>query len=180
MQTKRRRAMMALGLVLGLSQVVSAARSHSAPLARSLSGLMAARHLDAVAVQDPSDGNRFIAALFYPGSELLVIAERYPAPAHLQELLQRKDYRQTYVELQGTPDPESQVFFQDLEADGLSADGGDVFYERVNQQTIFGDTWRRAHNLAERDYLDTYQRADALYASLLRLLIDALGPVAAQ
>ncbi len=180
MRSRVGRLVIALGCLCGWSAAGGAERSQSATLARTFTDLMAARHLEAIAVQDRSDASRFIAALFFPGSQLLVIAQRYPVPAHLQALVQREDYRQVYLDLQATPDPASQVFFHDLQADGLILDGGDVFYEEITRQTVFGGSWRKDHEIGERDYLETYRRADGAYAMLLRQLIEALEPVAAQ
>jgi hypothetical protein len=185
---RNRSCLAAIGVVVGLvvlcmGGVDAAAPSESAAPAHALSLLMTRQHLDAIGARDPSAPDRFVAALYFAGSQLLVVAERYPAPAHLQELLEQRDYRQMYVDLQGSPDASDQVFFQDLQADGLSPDSresADILYEHSTDQTIFDDGWRKQRNLGERDYLEKFRRADALYASLLKQLIAAVESSATQ
>ncbi len=67
-------------LVAGCSwRAVAAADSASAPLAAQLTAAMTSHKLDAIAARDPQAPDRYIAALVFPGSQLLVVAAPYPA-----------------------------------------------------------------------------------------------------
>ena len=157
--------------------VAHAQTSASAEHAQKLCALLSAQHLDAIAAQDPADPNHFVAALFYPNAQLLVISARYDAPQSLQGLLASKSYRDVYADLQTAKGASNQVMFIDMQADGLSegrANATDVMYEPGNQQTVFDDNWRKQHGLNERQYLDKFHSADQTYAALLDTLSAAV------
>ena len=152
---------------------VRADQSASAADAKRLCESMTAGHLDAIAARGTNGSDRFVAALFYPNAELLVISARYAAPQALQQLLDQKKYAEVYSILQTSPDVSDQVFFIDMMADGLSGDAreaADVMYEPGNKQTVFDESWRKEHRLGEREYLSKFETADALYATLLQTL----------
>jgi len=133
-------ALVFLGLCALLTLRLSAQESLSASSAHDLSELLTLHKLDAIATTDPDESDRFIAALFFPKSQLLVITARYTVPSLLQEKLAKRQYREIYGDLHGASIQESKVFVQDLGADGLHADGDhavDVLYERGIAQTIF-------------------------------------------
>jgi hypothetical protein len=156
---------------------LSAQDSLSASAAHDLSELLTARKLDAVATRDPEESDRFIAALFFPKSQFLVITARYTVPSLLEEKLAKRQYRDIYGDLHGGSLQESKVFFQDLGADGLHAQGDhavDVLYERGIAQTIFDG---RKDGQTGKSYAEQFGKADALYSRLLSLLIEELkGP----
>lgn len=164
-----------VGLVL-LSVSAYAQESQSAAPAKALANLLTERHLDAVAAKDTEEADRFVAALFFPGSQLLVISARCASPARLEALLDRRDFREVYMELGSASIVDSKVFFQDLKADGLwagLADGVDIVYEHDAMQTIFDGDWKK-HNLTERAYKERFAAADVRYARLLSELVRAL------
>ena len=169
-----------LVVCLGLQPVsiVSAERPMSADDAKVLCDLMTGGHLDAIAARDTSHPERFVAALFYPHSELLVTSAQYGVPQALQQLLDHKKYSEVYAILQTSPDALDRVSFVDMMADGLSAgtrEGADVMYEPGNKETVFAESWRKEHRLGEREYPAKYEIADALYGSMLKILIGALN-----
>ena len=88
--------------------------SLSASAAHDLSELLTARKLDAVATRDPAESDRFIAALFFPKSQLLVITARYTVPSLLEEKLAKRQYRDIYGDLHGASLQESKVSFRTL------------------------------------------------------------------
>lgn len=144
----------------------------SAPAAQELSTLLMQSKLDSIATRDPEESDRFIAALFFPDSQLLVVAARYTAPPLLDEKLATRQYRDIYAELHLASIPESKLFFQDLRADGLQAEGDqavDVMYEGGVTQTIFD-----GRKLTEKVYAEKFMKADAEYKRLLTLLIEEL------
>lgn len=162
---------MTLTLVLTASVAVpAAAQPSSAALARELVSTLTARHIDAFAAPDPEAADGFVAALLYPDVQLLVVAARYPAPGALRQQLEARRYRDVYVALQSNPIPDSKLFVQDMQADGLRASDrqtADIVYEQVVNQTILnGDT-------KSAKYRDTLARKDAVYGRVLRVLLDA-------
>src|ERR1041384_706519 len=89
-----RLSIVTLLIVVGvLSAAAADLPSQSAPLAKQLSAAMTVQHLDAIAAKDAEEPDRFIAALFVPGGELLVVSARYQVPALLEAKLASKDYR---------------------------------------------------------------------------------------
>jgi hypothetical protein len=89
-----------------------------------------------------------------------------------------RQYREVYLDLQGTPTPQDKFFVHDARADGiLSALPGsgdvDVLYEDGVRQTLFnGDV--EAQHLTSAEYRATLAAADARYARLLKLLTSAV------
>jgi hypothetical protein len=152
--------------------------SASTSQAQQLCQLLTTGHLDAIAAQDPGDPNHFVAALFYPNAQLLVISAQFNAPQVLQQLIASKSYRDVYADLQSAQGASNQVFIIDMRADGLSdghAGGVDVIYEPGNKQTVFDDDWRKQHGLGEREYQEKYHTAEQMYASFLKTLTGALA-----
>ena len=173
MRWRRFGTLVVLGACALLTLELNAQESLSASAAHDLSELLTAHELDAIAATDPDEADRFIAALFVP-SQLLVISARYTVPSLLAEKLAKREYREIYGDLHGASIRESRVFFQDLGADGLRADGDhavDVLYERGIAQTLF-DGRERGRN--GKSHAEKFAKADAQYRRLLSLLIDEL------
>jgi hypothetical protein len=170
------RWILSLLVVVCLQPRLAAQESRSAPLARELAGLLAERKLDAYAVQSRDTADEFVAVLFFPNEQLLVVAARSTAPAALAAELASKDYLEAYALLQQAAVPETKFFFHDMKADGLhakSATGADVAYERVVAQTIF-DGQPSRHQLTDREYAEKFASADERYSRLLSALIAGL------
>jgi hypothetical protein len=152
---------------------LTAQESLSAPVAKELSALLSQQKLDAIAAKDPDTPDRFVAALYFPDVQLLVMSGRYPVPVLLQQQLDRKNYSEIYADLSGASIQDSQLFFQDLKADGLHAgksDAPDILYERVVAQTVFDGDWDK-HNMTEKAYMEKFAEADKQYSRLLMLLV---------
>jgi hypothetical protein len=151
---------------------LSAGDLQSGRLARELTGILTERHLDAIAAKDPASDGRFVAALFFPGSQLLVVAAKYASPPLLDQSLREKAYRDVYLALQQSAEADSKFFVQDIGADGLRHDDKqavDVVYDKiVNQTTFDGDPNHKA-----RDYQKKLSEADARYSRLLQILLNA-------
>ena len=159
---------------LALGPAGATANLQSRPLAQQLTRLLAGRHLDAFAVKDPSEDGRFVAALYFPDVQLLVISARYPSPAELQQLLASHNYKEVYAALQQSGTADSKLFVQDLGADGLHAAADqpiDIVYEHVVNQAIFDKDVAKA----DAAYGRRLTAADAQYSRLLQLLLDAAG-----
>lgn len=162
----------------GVSGVVTAQTSTSAPLATELVGLLQRGNMDTVAGKRPESPNRFAAAMLLGSAQLLVVSAEYSAPALLEPMLAEKNYRDVYVELQSASVPDSKMFVADFGADGLAirpAEEGlasDTF-EADGSRTMF-DGRRSGGDLSETDYSSRFTDADARYAETLRTLIAQL------
>jgi hypothetical protein len=149
----------------------------SAPATRALLQHMDASKADALAVRDPERPERFIAALRLPG-QLLVVSATHPSVDLVAQRLARGDYRDVYMDLQGTPARASKFFVHDMAADGLSLDARgeayDVVYDGATMLTCDGQ-WKDA-KMPEAEYRDRVAKADVRYARMLGLLAGALSP----
>jgi hypothetical protein len=157
---------------LGMAAAADAAESKSAPLARELTGVLQQRQQDACAVADPADGQRFVAAMLFPG-QLLVIGARYPLAGQLQPLLESKSYREIYAALHSAADRSGRLFVHDMGGDGIRAQpegATDIIYEDGQQQTVF-DGHPERRDLSSAAYKAKFQHADEEYSRMLELLV---------
>ena len=147
----------------------------SAALAQELSSVMRAAGLDAIALQDPAEPGRFIAAMLIPGVQLLTVTARHSSPDYVTWQIGQKQYREVYGLLQQGGLTDSRLFFQDLGVDGLPSSGQDsvdVMYER-GAQTIFNGDAKNGGG-SKRDDEKKLRQADAQYSRLLQLAIEAI------
>jgi hypothetical protein len=144
----------ALAAVVAVAQA-QAQESESAPLAIELAELLTAAQLGAIAAQDTEGDDRFVAALSFPGS-LLVVSARYEVPLYVERKIANRDYREVYIDLNAASIPQTKVLVTDTGADGLS--GGDDSNDMVDT----GSGPAR---------FDGDPDADAQYARMLRALI---------
>lgn len=179
-------------IVVGLALLVAgsaAATQESASSAKAavLTKLLDQQQLDAIAVEDPDDPNRFIAALYYPGAQLLAVSAVYPAPELLQQRIAEGKYRDVYVDLQVPATQQGRFFVMDLQADGLhssrrGAAAYDVTYENGGNQVSFDGDWKR-QKLGQSQYNSRFEADDQRYARMLaaleRKLTSATTPPAA-
>jgi hypothetical protein len=154
---------------------LGAADLRSPALAKQLVTLMTERGLETVAAGDPDSPDRFVAAMAFPGVQLLVVAARYPAPAVVQGQLAAKQFADVYAELQAAPIKESKLFFQDIGCDGIGGTGEnvDVMYEHGKDQTLLDGDWKKAR-LSKTAYDEKVSTADRQYSRLLEILIAGL------
>jgi hypothetical protein len=164
-------------LVLALLPTIPAAfaqNSKSGAAAKELGQVLDRLKLDCIAAADPSEQGSFVAALYYPGSTLLVVAARYSAPTLLLDKLAKKEYRDVYIDLNAASVAGSKVFVMDQAADGLVAkpgDGAPDSWEQGNKTTAFDGDWRKA-KLSEEEYVKAFADADERYARILSLLAE--------
>jgi hypothetical protein len=165
-----------LVLVAAADRPAAAQDSKSSSLARQLASALDASKLDCIAAKDPAAADVFVAALYFPGS-LLVVSGRYAAPQLLADRLTKKEYRDVYMDLNGAASADTKVFIQDPGADGLKAkrDENQAFdiVEIGGKQTMFNSDWK-AQKLSEQDYLKTFGDADERYAKMLAALLAQL------
>ncbi len=167
----------AYGLALLLAiQAPSDTMLRGAALVKQLTGALAGQKLDSIAAQDPSEKDRFIAARFYPDSQLLVVSARSASPAQVKSGLEQRRYREVYADLHIAAIPQTTVFFQDMKADGLCATRdqvADIVYEQSGSRTVFDADWRK-HDISEEEYRRRLTAADEAYSKLLEVLLAQL------
>jgi len=150
-----------------------AQESKSAALAKQLTAALDAGKLDCIAAQDPNAPDIFVAALYFPGS-LLVVSGKYSVPQLLSERLLKKEYRDVYMDLNGAASAYTKVFIQDPGADGLRAkrEENQAFdiVEIAGKQIMFNSDWK-GQKLSEQDYMKTFGDADERYAKILTALL---------
>lgn len=166
--------LLSAAFTLSLVPTASAQESKSAPLAKQLVSALEAGKLDSIAAQDPAAPDVFFAALYLPGSQLLVVSAKYTAPQLLTDRLARKEYRDTYIDLNSASVPATKVFIQDSLGDGLKAKSGDNqgfdVYEDGGKRTMFDGNWK-GQKLSEQDYMKAFSTADDRYSQILTALL---------
>lgn len=171
-----RRALFAL-LLASFTAPAAAQDLKSGDVARQLTQLLDLKKLDTIAVADKQNPGTYIAAMYFPGTQLLVVSAKYSAPAMLTELLARKDFRGVYVELSSASIQSSKLFVMDAYANGLlpkpSGDQPADSIDRGGTLSTFDGGWKKA-KITEADYMKTYGDADAAYSQLLQLLVAHL------
>jgi hypothetical protein len=169
--------------VLALDPVVptsaAAQESKSTAVAKALTQALDAAKLDSIAAPDPADPTAFVAALYFPGAQLLVVTAKYAAPSLLVTKIGTKEYRDIYIDLQSASVAGTKVFVQDQFANGLvlrPADGAADIWEAGAKAISFDGEWKKA-KMSETDYMKTFAEADQRYAEMLTLLLaKAKGP----
>src|SRR5262249_23220939 len=105
------------------------------------------------------------------------VSAKYSVPQLLAERLTKKEYRDTYLDLNGASVPGSKVFIQDGSADGLkpkndSNQAPDI-YEAAGKQMLF-DGDNKKVKMSNQEYDKAFADADERYAQILAALIAQL------
>lgn len=168
------RCLAAVCVLLLAPALASAQDSRSAQLATELSKLLDTMKLDSIAAK--VDEDEYVGALYFPGSQLLVVKARYSAFERMDEQLVQKNYRDVYIDLNSASVPDSKVLISDLGADGLYADRRDNQFDTADlggKSYTFDGDWRKA-KLSEQEYLEAYETTDAEYQEMLQALVSEL------
>jgi hypothetical protein len=149
--------------------------STSASLTIELVKMLNERNLDAAAGRLGTD--EFVGAIYFPGSQIVVLSAKTTVPDRMTYLLLQKSYKDLYVELNGSPDRQSRVFVSDLGADGLKFrreknEAPDSVEAGGGTLTLDGE-WRKA-KLSEAEYTKQFQAHDERYSRMLQAMIAAL------
>lgn len=151
------------------------APSRSAAAAKQLAQALDQVKLDSIAVADPAAKDQFVAALYFPGAQLLVVSARYSVPTLLIDKLAKKEYRDIYIDLNAASVAGTKIFVMDQGADGLAADAGDSqapdSWEQANTSTVFDGDWKKA-KMTEEEYTKAFTAADERYTRMLTLLAE--------
>jgi hypothetical protein len=149
----------------------------SAALATELARLMDQAKADSIAARHPTLPDSYIGALYFAGSQLLVVTAKYSVPQLLDKKLESKEYRDVYIDLNSASVPDTKVFISDLGVDGLKAkrEENQPFdtVEIGGKSYSFDGDWRRA-KLSEDEYMKQYQHAEQEYENMLEALLGQL------
>ena len=164
-----------LTLTVGAAAVrpAVAQESKSAAAAKELVQALDAAKLEAIAAADPSDPTTFVAALYFPGSQILVVSAKYSAPPLLKTKIANKEFRDIYIDLNSASVAGTKVFVIDQGVNGLVAkpDGDQAAdtYENGKTTLAFDGDHRKA-KMSEDEYMKAFASADERYAKILMLL----------
>jgi hypothetical protein len=149
----------------------------SGALAKQLTQLLDSRKLDTIAVADTENPGTYVAALYFPGTQLLVVSAKYTQPSLLSDLIARKDFRGVYVELSSASIQSSKLLVMDAYANGLlpkpSGEQPPDAIDRAGTESRFDGAWKKA-KIPEADYMKVFADADAAYTRLLQMLVNQL------
>ena len=148
--------------------------SKSAAAAKELAQALDEAKLDAIAAADPAEPGTFVAALYFPGSQILVVSAKYAAPPLLIDKIKAKNYRDIYIDLNSASIAGTKIFVIDQAIDGLVAkpegdQAADTWEQGTNKQIAFDGKWKKA-NMDEDEYMKVFSAADQRYAHILTLL----------
>lgn len=158
--------------VLATAGSAAAQDSKSAPLARELARALEAAKVDTIGASDPETGG-FVAAIYVPGTQLLVVGGKFQSPDIGNYRLSKKEFRELYMDLNGGSEPASRMFASDIRADGLvlrpsNNSPADVWEAGTSKLEFAG---AKKAKLKDQDYEKVYSEADTAYARILSLLI---------
>ena len=167
---------LAVAFVL-LASPALAQMSTSAALATELAKLLDSMKTDSIAARYPGAPDQYVGALYFPGSQLLVVTAKYQVPELLNTKLASKEYRDVYIDLNSAAMPNTKVFVSDLGIDGLKARREDNepydTIEMGGKNLSFDGNWRGA-KLSEEEYMKGYQQAEEEYVKMLQALLSEL------
>lgn len=166
-----------LALSMSSAGAAFAQAPQSPAMAKSLAAALDAAKLDSIAAKDPSSPGTYVAALYYPGAELLLVRATYAAPDQMDGMLASKSYRDIYIDLSSASDPKTKIFIEDLQANGLASNPGDNqpfdSYEGNGTKVQFNHDWK-AQKISEDAYNKAFAEADQAYTKALSLLLARL------
>jgi hypothetical protein len=168
---------LAFMLVSLTPSVLQAQEAKSGDLAKQLAQLLDAKKMESFAAVDAQSPDSFFATLYFPGTQLIVVAAKYSAPAMLTDLLARKDYRGVYTELASASIADSRLFVMDTYADGLafkpSGQNAPDSVDSGKTHATFDGDWKKA-KISETDYTKMFSDCDAAYTRALQGLVNSL------
>jgi hypothetical protein len=151
-----------------------AQESKSTALTKELTQLLEAKKMENIAAKDPSASDVFVAALYYPGSQLMVVSARYLVPPILAEKIAKKDYLEVYTDLNSAAIEGSKMLVMDILADGLKPKKEDSRFDTCDvgsKSYVFDGDWKKQKMGSEDEYMKAFAEADAAYSKALTALI---------
>ena len=168
------RAVVAALVLLAAPAVAFAQESRSSQLATELAKMLDALKLDAIAAK--IEGDEYVGALYFPGSQLLVVKARYIVPERMDAQLAGKNYRDVYIDLNSASIKDTKVLVADLGANGLQRGRRNQPYDTVDaagKSLAFDGDWGKA-KISEEEYTEAFQEQDEQYARMLQALVAEL------
>jgi hypothetical protein len=158
--------------VLASASPAVAQDSKSGPLARELAKLLDTSKLDTIGAPDPETGG-FVAAIYVPGTQLLVVGGKFQSPDIGNYRLSKKEFRELYMDLNGGSEPGTRLFASDILADGLvykpsNNSPADMWESGASKLEFAG---AKKAKLKDAEYEKVFTDADSQYARILSLLI---------
>jgi hypothetical protein len=151
--------------------------SKSAALAAEVAKLLDQSKADAIAAHHPGAPDQYVGALYFPGSQLLVVTARYQVPELLNTKLASKSYRDVYIDLNSASVANTKVFVSDLGCNGLKAkrDDNEPYdtIEMSGKNWNFDGDWKKA-KLSEDEYMKGFAQAEQEYVKMLEALLREL------
>ena len=174
--SSRRCAGLALAALLLLAPPLASAQdSKSAPSVTELVKMLDVMKMDAYAVKGGSP-NEYVGALYFPGTQLLVVSAKFDTPWRADSLLSMKNYRDLYIELNSASLPNTKVFVSDLSANGLHPKKDGNLYDTVDiggKTYNFDGDWKKA-KITEDDYTKAFSTTDEQYSQMIQALLNGL------
>jgi len=165
-----------VAVLISVSPVAAFAQTKSGELAKQLCQLLEEKKMESFAAADAQTEGVFVAALYYPGTELLVVSAKHFNPPVLAEKLAQKNYQEVYAELNAGAVAGSKLLVMDTFADGLVAKPNNGTAPDSVDGTVamtFDGNWKKAKQ-TEEEYMKAFQNADTAYARALGVLIAKL------
>lgn len=156
----------------------AAQESTSEPLAMELAELMSSGQLDAMAGRDASEENRYVAVLAFPG-QLLVVSARYEVPVYIEQRIAAGQFRDIYIDLNSRSIAGTKVLVTDSGANGLHATGDTVDMVDDGSGIFRLDGEWRDKDMSRSEYEAAVAEADAQYAQMLSVLLEAVRQASA-
>jgi hypothetical protein len=165
---------LAVVVLLLVPVIANAQESRSAQLAIELAKLLDTLKIDSVAAR--LDGDQYAGALYFPGSQLLVVKARYIVPERMDVQLAQKNYRDVYIDLNSASVPASKVLISDLGANGLYARRRENQFDTADvggKSYSFDGDWGKA-KISEDEYTKAFQTSEGEYLKILEALVAQL------
>lgn len=152
-----------------------AQESKSSQLAGEVAKLLDAGKLGAIAAKLGPD--EYVGALYFSGSQLLVVKARYIVPERMDVQLASKNYRDVYIDLNSASVAGSKTLVADFGVNGLQPRRRDKLaadtVDLAGRSYAFDGEWGKA-KLSEQEYLKIFQTSDAEYVRMLEALAAEL------
>jgi hypothetical protein len=155
--------------------------SRSSRAAAHLTAALHERKLEVIASRNPDQAGGFIAALYVPGSQLLVVAAPYAVAAILDKYVADGKHMDVYLALNAADRQAERFFVMDMNADGLRREcaPGESFDSTIRDSSniSFDGNWR-VQAMTGAAYDARFAKDDEHYARLLEVLAGSLteGP----
>jgi hypothetical protein len=162
-------------LLLLTPAAASAQDSRSATSVTELVKMLDTMKIDSFAVKGTAP-NEYVGALYFPGTQLLVVSAKFDTPYRADSLLEMKNYKDLYIELNSASMPNTKVFVADLSANGLRPKKDGSLFDTADiggKSYNFDGDWKKA-KITEGDYTKAFSTTDEQYMQMIQALLTGL------